>query len=253
MTPASHSSFMMIRAWLLVILAVTGRAADPGILWQEDFSARPETAWGELPEGWWLEGGAGGARARVHQGRLWVDAGRREVPGATVWLDRTFSGEIEVEFDVRVVASVGEVNNMNFFFLFDDSSGVGLRVSSDERTAGRYPAYHSGRLRGTILTFLTDPENRSAARVRLRQVPPFDPVLAEYTGYHAKAGRTYRLHLVRAGGRLTVRIDGRTLIDVADPRPDSAGLIGFRTWRTEVWWDNLVVRRVAPALPDSNP
>jgi hypothetical protein len=224
-------------------------ADDAPVLHREDFSSPAETAWGELPAGWWLEGAAGGARARIHQGRLWVDANQPKSPGATVWLDRVFAGEVEVSFDVQVVASQGGANNMNLFLLFSDPANADLRASAGERAEGRYPAYHSGRLRGTILTFLADEQDRSVARVRLRQVPPFEPVLAEYTGDHAEAGRTYRVRVLRAGGRLAVEIDGRRVLDVADARSEASGRIGFRTWRTEVWWDNLVVRRPAITTP----
>lgn len=236
-------------AFALALLAAIAAADEPGVLFREDFTATPDTAWGELPSAWWLEGAAGGVRARIHEGRLWVDANQPKSPGATVWLDQVFAGDLEVGFDVQVVASATGANNMNLFLLFADPANAGLRVSAAERAEGRYAAYHSGRLHGTILTFLADEADRSVARVRLRQVPPFEPVVAEYTGYHAEAGRTYRVRVVRAGGKLTVQIDGKTVIDVPDPGSQSAGRIGFRTWRTEVWWDNLVVRRPERAKP----
>lgn len=230
---------------LLALVTVVAGAETQGVLFREDFAATPDSAWGELPSAWWLEGAAGGVRARIHEGRLWVDANQPKSPGATVWLDRVFSGDLEVSFDVQVVASATGANNMNLFLLFADPANADLRASAHERADGRYAAYHSGRLRGTILTFLSDEPDRSVARVRLRQVPPFEPVVAEYTGHHAEAGRTYRVWIVRAGGKLTVEIDGKQVIDVADSSPGAVGRIGFRTWRTEVWWDNLVIRRPA--------
>ncbi|MGR9087387.1 MAG: DUF6250 domain-containing protein [Gammaproteobacteria bacterium] len=232
---------------LLAPMAVL-RAEVSDMLYREDFTSPAESEWGMLPDGWWLEGGKGGARARIHQGRLWIDANGPKIPGATVWLDRVFSGDIEVGFDVHVVASDSHANNMNFFFMFRDPANPSLRASAAERSDGRYPLYHSGRLRGTILTFLASENDPEEARVRLRQVPPFEPVLQEFTGYHARAGRTYRVTIARRGSRLTCEIDGRRVIDEHLPRPEvegRPGSIGFRTWRSEVWWDNITVRRLS--------
>lgn len=233
----------------LLVLTATACAAGDDVLLREDFSDAPESAWGELPPAWWLEGAAGGARARIHEGRLWIDANGPTIPGATVWLDRVFDGDLEVTCDVHVVASAGGANNMNFFFLFRDATARDLRSSALERAEGRYPAYHSGRLSGTILTFLADEKDPAVARVRLRQVPPFDPVVQEFSGHHAKAGHTYRVRMTRLAGRITVEIDGYRVIDAVDGQPEAAGCLGFRTWRTEVWWDNLVVRRLAAPTP----
>lgn len=223
------------------------RGAEP--IFAEDFEATPETPWGTLPAGWWLEGAAAGARARIEAGRLLVDARAPDVPGATVWLDRELPADVEVSFDVHVVDAIGTANNMNLFLEFRDSKGASLRATRAERADGRYPRYHSDRLRGTILTFLANgtPEQ---ARLRVRQVPPFEPVVQEFNGYHARKGHTYHVSITRRGDRFTCRIDGQKLLDTTlPPRApgERGGWLGFRTWRTKLWWDNLVVRR--PAAP----
>jgi hypothetical protein len=224
-------------------------------LHQENFDAQPETVWGALPAGWWLEGEASGARARVADGRLLVDAIADNVPGSTVWLDYELPGDVEVSFDVRVVEAKGAANNMNLLFQFRDLAGRNLRETSAERADGRYSHYHSARLSGTILTYLAN-GNPDEARARVRQVPPFDPTLHEFNGYHAKAGHTYHFQIIRRGAQLTWRIDGHTVAAIAVP-PDAtrepSGFLGFRTWQTLLWWDNLVVRRPVPEPETGHP
>ena len=223
------------------VVAASLGATEP--LFVAAFDTKPETAWGELPDGWWLEGAAAGARARIAEGRLLLDAMSEKIPGATVWLNREFSGDLEVAFDVHVIDAVRAANNMNFFFLFRDPLGQDLFATRAERTDGRYGRYHSDRLQGTILTFLAN-GHPDVARVRVRCVPPFEPVLQEYSGHHAKAGTTYRVRLIRRGESFTCWIDDRTVIETKlPPTAPKSGWLGFRTWQTKLWWDNLVVSR----------
>lgn len=216
------------------------------VLFHEDFGDVTRTDWGTLPAGWWLEGEAAGARARVDGGRLVLDATRTGRGGA-LWFDQELPDDIEVSFDVHVLDAVKQANNMNLLLGFRDPRGSGLRETRDERPDGRYNHYYSDRLTGIIVTYLAngDPE---AARLRVRQVPPFNPVLAEYRGYHARQGQTYRFVLTRDGDRLTCAVDGRVLLDVVLPArtvSQADGYLGFRTWNTLLWWDNLVIRQPA--------
>lgn len=218
---------------------------DTEPLFVENFEATPETEWGTLPVGWWLEGEATGARARMAEGKLLVDATGPKTSGATVWLDRELPGDVDVSFDVQVVEAIGMANNMNLLFQFRDPKHAGLSETRAERADGRYARYHSDRLRGTILTFLANGDEESA-RLRVRQVPPFDPVVQEFSGYHARKGRTYHVRLVRRGDQFTCHIDGQMLLDTKLPataKDQPGGYLGFRTWRTKLWWDNLIVRR----------
>jgi hypothetical protein len=217
---------------------------DTEPLWVENFEARPETEWGTLPPALWLEGEGTGARARIAEGRLLVDATAPKTYGATVWLDRELPGDVEVSFDVRVVDAVKAANNMNLLFQFRDPSGASLRETRAGRGDGKYARYHSERLAGTIVTFLANGKE-TEARLRVRQVPPFDPVAKEFNGYHARKDHTYHLRVVRRGERFSCYIDGQKLIDEILPvgKGGPGGYLGFRTWRTKLWWDNVIVRR----------
>jgi hypothetical protein len=83
--------------------------------------------------------------------------------------------------------------------------------------------------------------------MRARQVPPLDPILDEYRGYHARAGHTYKVVVTHTGDRLTYQVDGKTFLDAELPprsSTESGGYLGFRTWNTRLWWDNLQVRHL---------
>lgn len=105
---------------------------------------------GILPSDWWCEG----VPATIQNGRLFVDADTLEPRVATAWLDREFSGNVQVEFDVHVVSSQELANNLNFFFLYADQDGHNLWETKEDRKDGKYAKYH--KLNGYIFTHLAN-------------------------------------------------------------------------------------------------
>jgi hypothetical protein len=186
--------------------------------------------------GWWSEGDA----ADIRNGRLHVNADTGPFRQSTIWLDRAFSGDLRVEYDVCVVASTDVANNVNFFFLYSDPSGGPLYESRQARADGRYTRYHD--LNGYIFTNVAD-GNEVPARIRFRDCPGFN-LVAENRHYETRRGKVYHIALEKQGNRFTYTVDGHTLLDTVDDRfnpPHGTGVMGFRTWHTELWWDNFVV------------
>lgn len=186
---------------------------------------------------WWTEGGAG---VRVEGGRLRVSADNPAVPGggvATVWHRARHGDDFTIDVDAHVVSSSLQANNINLFLSYTDPSGAGLEESRDARRLAEYPFYH--RLRGYIITFLNDTEaGHGMARVRIRRNPGFG-LLAETYAYHCRAGRTYHLHVSKRGGAIRFSVDGKELLTAVDPEPLPGGWFGLRTFRTDLWWDNV--------------
>ena len=224
----------------------SGRPESEALLYSETFDDAPHGD--ELPEGWWVEGGE---RVWVEDGRLHVRANPAQDTGTeskvcTVWLDREFGGDLRVEFDAHVVASGREVNNINFFFLYSDPSGRPLSESRDGRANAAYGLYHV--LNGYIVTFLQDvsnaeqrwPDGTPKARFRLRRCPGFE-LIDEGFDYHCRQGVTYHVAMTRRGKRVSYAVDGVVYAEAEDPEPLDRGLIGLRTFYTELWWDNLEV------------
>lgn len=223
------------------------------ILFEEDFNKYADGS--RLPSGWWCEGSKA---VRIEKGHLQADAnpdgsgeprpslgaGRGEdYEACTVWLNKEFSGNIRVEFDAHVLASEGDKNNINFFLFFSDPSGKSLYDTKDERADGKYGKYH--KLNGYVFTFLAN-GNPQKARFRMRDDPGFG-LLKENYAYECRQSKTYHVTIEKNSNRITYEVDGTVYLDAVDntANPEhTAGIIGFRTWRTEMWWDNLRVIRL---------
>ncbi len=218
--------------------AAEAPAAKGRIVMFEDFSHGMSN--------WWVEGGE---RVWIEDGHLRVkaDPGRR-APGnvATVWCKTPHPADVRVEFDAHVIRSSLGVNNVNFFLCYSDPSGKPLWDTRAGRSTAAYKLYHQ--LNGYIFTFLRDAkfaggrrgDGGAKARIRIRRCPGFH-LLAETYAYHCDAGRTYHVAITKRGGRIAYAVDGKTLLEVTDPHPLSGGLLGLRTFRTDLWWDNIRV------------
>jgi hypothetical protein len=180
-----------------------------------------------------------------------IDKDRSNISGfaGTVWTDCVLSGDVRVEVDAHIVGSHQGVNNINLFLFYSDPSGRPLEETRASRASGDYRLYHD--LNGYIVTFLQDwPDQRQVdsqgnpyARIRLRRCPGFQ-LMSENHACQCREGVTYHLVFTRQGGKLTFAVDGNVLGEAADAEPFKEGRLGFRTYRTELWWDNLRVTRL---------
>lgn len=212
-------------------------AQDANCLFFDDFSRGMDN--------WWVEGGV---RTWVQDGRLHCDTepGDAKLPGicATIWCKQKFEGDIKIECDAHVLRSDIEVNNINFFFHFSDTSGRPIYETRTQRADGAYNKYHV--MNGNIVTYLSDnstasmqmPPDERPARVRIRHCPDFD-LLNENFAYHCAKGRTYHIEILKQGTHITFKVNGHTLLKADDPASPTSGLFGLRTYRTYLWWDNI--------------
>ncbi len=158
-------------------------------------------------------------------------------------MNRTFSGDLRVEYDACVLGSADVANNINFFFLYSYPSGVPLSESRQSREDGRYAKYHG--LNGYIFTNVAN-GNGMPARFRFRDCPGFN-LLTESHEYENRRHTVYHITIEKRGNHLTYDVDGRIVLNANDEQFGAVhdfGLIGFRTWHTELWWDNLVVTQL---------
>ena len=221
--------------------------ADDEVLISEDFEGYDEGA--PPGENWWVEGGQAVA---VEGGRLRVRANPegQGQPGyvCTVWHKTPLSGDLTVTCDTQVIASTVKANNVNFFLLYSDPGGEPLYDTRGSRVQAAYADYHD--LNGYIFTFLNDwraeggrhPDGGTQARFRMRRCPGFQ-LMTETYGSDCREGKTYHVAIARRGGELTFAVDGQVYLRGEDPEPLAEGLFGFRTFQTDLWWDNLRVVR----------
>ena len=212
------------------------------VIFQESFDSYADSS--NLPAGWWREGSKA---VRIEKGRLRADANLdnngEDYGTSTIWLDRNFGGCLRVEFDACILASDGDKNNINFFLLFSDPAGRPLQQTRDERADGQYGKYHT--LNGYVITFLANGEP-DKARFRMRDDPGFN-LLQEEFAYECKQNKTYHIAIEKRGNRITYAVDGIVYLDKVDDAANGehkSGIIGFRTWHTDLWWDNLKVTRL---------
>ena len=240
------TKYISIFIVLMLMLTLSCNQLPPApvqqLLFMEDFNSYTDGSM--LPAGWWHEGSEA---VRIEKGRLRADANLdqngEDYGTSTIWVDKTFRGDIVVEFDAHVLASDGDKNNINFFFLFSDPSGRSLRQSKNKRADGQYGKYHE--LNGYVFTFLAN-GNPDNARFRMRDDPGFH-LLQEKLTYECKQNKTYHITVTKKGNRITYAVDGTIYLDKIDDtcNPDhKSGIIGFRTWHTDLWWDNLKVTEI---------
>ncbi|MFC1795261.1 DUF1961 family protein [Planctomycetota bacterium] len=194
---------------------------------------------GPLPQGWWSEGDI----ARIKDGRLYVNSDTGQFRRSTVWLDRVFSRDLRVEYDACVLASADIANNINFFFLYSDASGKPLHESGRGRSDGDYPKYH--KLNGYIFTNVAN-GSESPARLRFRDCPGFN-LVSETLRHENKKRTIYHITIEKCGNRFKYSINNTIVLDATDDQFNSLhdrGLMGFRTWHTELSWDNFVVTQL---------
>jgi hypothetical protein len=218
------------------------RAPVQKVLFEENFDSYGARS--NLPAGWWSEGSKA---VRIEKGRLRADANLdnngEDYGTSTVWLDKIFSGDLRVEFEAHVVASEGDKNNINFFLLFSDPSGRPLQQTKDGRADGQYGKYHE--LNGYVITFLAN-GNPDKARFRFRDDPGFNLLQEEFT-YECRQNKTYHIAITKKGNRITYAVDGAVCLDKVDDTANPehrSGILGFRTWHTDLWWDNLKVTQL---------
>ena len=213
-------------------------ATEGKVILFEDFAAGMDN--------WWVEGGE---RVWIEDGRLHVKADPgKKAPGyvATVWCRTPHPADVKVEFDAHVIHSAIDVNNINFFLSYSDPSGAPLFDTRQSRATGDYKLYHQ--LNGHIFTFLKDTklaggsrgDGKAKARIRMRRCPGFQ-LMTQCYAYHCEQGVTYHCTITKNGGDLAFGVDGEVYLKATDPDPLPGGLLGLRTYRTELWWDNIKV------------
>ncbi len=196
---------------------------------------------------WWVEGCDDVA---VQDGRLVMRADNPDAESgsvSTAWCRTPHPADFVLELDAHVLSSRLDANNINLFLGFSDPSADDLYDSRRSRRSGAYKLYHD--LQGTICTFLNDrlgeaephPDGSPTARIRIRHCPGFQLLNEAFIG-RCRQGKTYQIKVTKRKGLIVYEVDGRELLRATDPSPSDGGLLGLRTFATELWWDNVRLR-----------
>ena len=224
-------AFSLLLAALIFFNRLSGQES---VIFKENFSY-PN---GPLPEQWWCEGNS----AKIVGQRLFVDADTLGHRVATIWLNKEFSRDLRIEFDVCVISSKEVANNLNFFLFFSHPSNATLKTSAHERSDGKYSYYH--KLRGYIITHLAN-GSEIPARFRFRVNPDFK-LLHEVNTFECRKGVIYKVKIEKSGNTLHYFVKNNLIFkkEVLNSDLIGKGIIGFRTYRTSLWWDNLIITKL---------
>lgn len=211
-------------------------SAETFIFGSENFDSVKK---GAIPDNWWVEGGQ---KVGVEDGHLRIKADPYKGSGkwCTVWTDIIVSGNVQISYDAQILSFRKKSNNVNMFIFYSDPSGTDLYASRDKRKDAKYSLYHD--LDGYIITFVNK-ENR--ARIRIRRCPGFRLLIEDYWT-HKLRGKTYHFIITKKDDFVTLNIDnGNYILTAEDPKPPVSGRIGFRTYKTDYWVDNLTIKSLS--------
>lgn len=168
------------------------------------------------------------------RGRVWIENERMQMDAtgveSTAWFTEELTTPLVVTYEAQILDPV-ESKNINLIFLASGPDGGDvLRLPF----TGSYPEYHE--IPNYIWTV-------TAGHTRLRRNPGFQMV-SEDTENLPEAHRTYKLTLVAEDGTIRCFIDGKPIHSYRDAQPHTNGKLGFRTFHTRLWWDNLKIYRL---------
>jgi hypothetical protein len=214
----------------LLAVACAAAAGTPGPkrtqiaaeTWTEAEIARESFSDAKWRDRWALEGDA---ELSVREGRLSVVASQ-----ATLWWRQPLPADVVIELEAGVdVPAENNAANLNLIFHARELDGAPYRFGR----SARYEEYHS--IPNYIAT-LTGGFQEGWAR--LRRNPGFE-LLSEDRSTRSAVGRSYRIRLQVAGGRIRYWLDGRLIHDARDRQPLPGGHFALRTWRSRVWWSRI--------------
>lgn len=191
-----------------------------------------DAQWGKR---WKLEGNA---TLKANDGRLSIVTSEEpgQEPAATLWWTEALPADVLIEATAGVDGVVdGNAANVNLICHASETDGP-YRFGR----SGRYGEYQT--IPNYIVT-LTGGFQEGWSRVRRN--PGFVQI-SEERSTRSEVGRTYRIRLLFAGGRLRYWLDGRLVHDVRDPEPLHGGHFALRTWRSRVWWSDVRIAAVQP-------
>ena len=166
-----------------------------------------------------------GAAYKQTGGNWRIEAGELRVQGAKnhpLWLLRTLSRDVQVEFDVRSESPEGDIK----VEIFGDGASY---ANSDSYTATSYVIIFGGWNNARNVLARMDEHGRDRVVGEPRKVEP---------------GRVYRFRIERIDGILTVWVDDDVLLKMGDSEPLKGrghDHFGFNNWQSELVFDNLKV------------
>lgn len=168
-------------------------------------------------------------------GRLLIDVDS----GATVWLDKPLSGNLQIAYTRRVVMDGGKndrLSDLNQFWMAQDPQQARLFTRS-----GKFDDYDD------LTLYYAGIGGNTNTTTRLRRYGDGQRLLVgERLGPDAllAPNRDYRIEIALFDGCTRVRVDGRDVLSYRDPQPLTSGYFGFRTTWSRQTIDHLTIHQL---------
>lgn len=199
------------------------------LVFEDDFS-------GDLSN-WVMETGeSDDAQVSIENGKLVIDVDR----GATVWLDKELSGNIQIEYDRKVVMEEGKndrLSDLNQFWMASDPKKKDLFTRQ-----GVFKEYDSLQL----YYFGVGGNRNTTTRLRKYEGNGHKTLLHDYRQekHLLQPNKTYHIKTIYRDGSTKVYMDGEVLFSFEDKAPYTQGYFGFRTTESRHEIDNVKIYRI---------
>lgn len=176
------------------------------------------------------------SKVETKDGKLIIDVEH----GATVWLNKKFSGNILIEYYRKVIMKDGHndrLSDMNQFWMATDPRNENLFTRS-----GKFSEYDSLRLYYAGI----GGNNNTTTRFRKYQGNGERTLLFDFQDEHhlLKPNKTYFIQIVVYNGTTKFYIDGVEYFSFKDDEPLTEGYFGFRTVQSHQEIDDFKVYRL---------
>ncbi len=173
----------------------------------------------------------------VSDSRLYIDDSETDKSGMTIWIREEMPKDIRIVFNAMVVPP-RMANNINFFFAAKTIDGGYI---PDAGFRGGYGQYHEEADLHILTCTGNNPEmGGGPGWSRLRRDPGFI-LLSEDADFETLIEVPYKIEIIKNGDKITAMANDKILHDIVVDEPLDGGCIGFRTWKTKVYFEDISV------------
>lgn len=233
--------FFLASCWLCLLACANGLSNPVGhgknfhkaLIFSDDFSE------GLDPHRWVVEvDPLPNSGVRVVDGRLVIDT----AGGATVWANKIFDGDIEIEYTRTVVHKQGvndRVSDMNQFWMAQEVGGKAFFSRS-----GKFEQYDN------LLLYYVGVGGNTNTTTRFRKYhgDGTKPLLEQHldSQHLLKANREYRIRITVIGDTTQFFVDDILYFSYTDPEPIRRGYFGIRSTSSRHAIDRVRVYQLQP-------
>ena len=187
---------------------------------------------------WWVE-----------DSKLYMDDVATTQTGITVWIKEAMPEDVQdilIEYNAMVVPPK-KCSNMNLFYCAKTKEGAHIL---DGGFNGVYEKYHdvlqmyTFTYCGAFTEIMPDGEVKEWNNgSNMRRDPGF-VLMSGNSTCHPQVNVPYKFEILKKGDQMTAWANGEKIHEYTSPNPLTGGCIGFRTWKTKIYFEDIKVYKV---------